>query len=359
LKILFIVPYPSEGASNRFRVEQYLPYLRQAGVRYLLRPFLNAAFYRILFKKGGYLKKLILFIFLSMRRLYDVVRCINYDIVFIHRQAYPLGSFFERLFKVFGKKMIYDFDDALFLPNTSDSNKFIGALKGCAKIRKLIQMSDYVIAGNNFLSGYALKFNKNTAVISTPIDSDRYIPAEKGMVKDEVIIGWMGSATTVKYLDILAGVFPQLFKKYPRARLIIVGGHWRRLTLPQIASRDWALRDEIADLQSFDIGIMPLCDDDWARGKCAFKAIEYMSVGIPVVASDVGMNKEVIRHGVNGFLANTDQEWISYLGSLISDGALRKKMGLAGRGIVEEEYSVKINAPKFMSIMREVYNSKG
>jgi len=357
MKILFIVPYPTLGPSNRFRVEQYLSYLRKEGHTCFLRPFYNEAIYSILHKKGHYLKKIFMLFFLTLRRIGDLFTANHCDIIFIHREAFPLGGIiFEYFFKVTGRKIIYDFDDSLFLPNTSDQNRFINVFKVTTKTKRIIQMSDGVIAGNSFLRNYALKYSSKVYILPTPIDTERYVPLTNRSYNKRIVIGWIGSSTTLKYLKVLKNVFSELSRSYPNVLFLIVGKDFKGYEYLNIEFKEWSLDSELTFLQSFDIGIMPLTDDYWSRGKCAFKAIQYMSVGIPVVASDVGMNKEVIQNGTNGFLVTSEEEWIDKLKLLIENANLRKEMGIAGRKIVEEKYSLKVNAPKLLEIIEKVYN---
>lgn len=359
MKILFIVPYPTLGPSNRFRIEQYFPYIKKRGLEYSLRPFYNFNAYDILYKKGYYFKKIFYFFLSAFKRIIDIFRAHYYDVIFIHREAFPLGGIiFEYFFKMSGKKNIYDFDDSIFLPNVSGPNKFINLLKIPSKIKKIIEMNDCVIVGNNYLRDYALNYNKNIIVLPTSIDTDKYSPLINKSQRKNVIIGWIGSNTTLKYLKILKDVFLEVSKRYRFISFIAVGNGFGDLENLNIEFREWSLESELISLQSFDIGIMPLTDDAWSRGKCAFKAIQYMSVGIPVIASDVGMNKEVIQNGINGFLVNTEREWIDKLGLLIEDPILRQKIGLAGRKTVEQKYSVKVNAPKFLEIIEQVYETR-
>lgn len=358
MKILFIVPYPTEGPSNRFRVEQYLPYLKENKIAYSVRPFFSSNLYKILYKKGDFFRKFFFFIFFSFRRVCDVVFSFNFDIVFIHREAFVFGYFIEWCFKLLGKKIIYDFDDALFLPNVSDTNRFIKIFKDTAKIKEIIKISDHVIAGNSFLMEYALNFNKNVSIIPTPIDTQVYRPLLPRKMNSDIVVGWIGSATTLKYLDIFPGILKDIFKKYKNIKFKVIGGYWNKIESSQIVCAEWHLDSEIADLQLFDIGIMPLTDDDWSRGKCAFKIIEYMAVGIPVVASAIGMNNEVIQDGVNGFLAHNEKEWVDKLSLLIENPLLRQKTGSTGRNTVEEKYSVSLNAAKLLAIINKVYYKK-
>lgn len=352
MKVLFFVPYPTEGPSNRFRVEQYLPYLKKEGIEYSLRPFINRRIYKILYKEGFFLRKLIFFLFFTIRRARDIIDARKYDVAFIHREAYPIGRLIECLLRIFSRKMVYDFDDALFIPNVSYSNRAIEILKDVAKVQKIITMSDYVIAGNNFLKNYALRLNKAVSVIPTSIDTDKYKPAASNNPNAHLTLGWIGSTTTVKYLDMLSEVFNALFLKYDHIRLLIVGGKWNKLKSAKIHCKEWDLESEIDSLRLFDIGIMPLLDDEWSKGKCAFKIIEYMSVGIPVVASAVGMNKEVIQDGDNGFLASNSEEWLKKISLLMDDAGLRIVIGKAGRKTAEEKYSLKVNAPRFIAALK-------
>lgn len=356
MNVLFIVPYPSEGPSNRFRVEQYLPSLKKEGIQYSVRPFCNKQLYAILYKRGFLLKKIFLFVLFTFRRLFDALGAGRYDVVFIHREAFPFGSFFERLFRIFGKKIIYDFDDAIFLPNVSVSNRLIRIFKSSPKprIQKIIALSDHIIAGNSYLRDFAFAVNRNVSVLPTPIDTDTYRPPMQKDRQGVLTIGWMGSSTTVKYLDMFSGILEELLSNHDTLTCLVVGGAWGRIQCPRFSCKEWRLETELQDLQSFDIGIMPLTNDDWSRGKCAFKIIEYMAVGIPVVASRVGMNSEVIQDGVNGFLADGDSEWLEKLSLLIRDRELRRKIGSAGRRTVEERYSVKVNFPKLLEILKKV-----
>ena len=337
-KILFIVPYPTQGPSNRFRVEQYLPYLKEVGIDFALKPFYNSSIYKILYKKGHYFKKAIFLIFFTLRRIRDIFTSRSYDVTFIHREAFPsLGYLFEIFFRFFSKKLVYDFDDAVFL-------------KKPAKTRKAIEVSDYVIAGNNFLKDYAAKHNGNVAVIPTCIDTDRYKPRSGAVKSDKLVIGWIGTSFTSIYLDLLRDVFREIARRYKNVEFRIIGASFLESGIPLI-SREWSLNTEIEELQGFDIGIMPLFDDDWAKGKCAFKIIQYMAVGIPTVASKVGMNIDVIEDGVNGFLVSDKKEWLDRLVFLIDNADMRQKLGRAGRMLAESKYSVKANAPVLLGLL--------
>lgn len=363
MKILFIEPYPTEGPSSRYRVEQYIPYLENMGIICFVRPFITSEFYKIIYKKGRYLKKIYFFIKCSMSRLLDVFTAMHCDIIFIHLEVFPFGPpglelIFKRLMK---KKIIYDLDDAIYLREKRQSNKFLKYLKWPAKFKKILKICEHVITCNEYLADYAKKYNKNVTVIHTPINTDKFIPraGDCNNLNQNITIGWIGSHTTAVYLEELRNVFYKLSMKY-KFNLKIVGAGKNDLKIPDITviNLDWNLKDEIEQFQSLDIGVYPLPENEWILGKTGFKTIQYMSVSIPCVASNLGANKDIIEDGVNGFLAKTEDEWSQKLASLIENAELRKKIGLAGRRTVEKNYSLKINAPRFLEVIQKVYNKK-
>lgn len=358
MRVLFLVPYPIEGASNRYRVEQYLPYLKREGVKYSLHPFWGSLAYKILYKNGYYFQKVFFFICATISRIFDILSIFRYDIVFIHREAYPIGgAFFEAIISMSGKPVIFDFDDAIFLPASSRPNNFIERFKNPGKVASIIRRSEYVISGNSFLADFALRYNRSVSVIPTPIDTDKYYP-DNGKPADKIIIGWIGSATTLDFLDPMRDIFRRLIKEYPNISFKIVGGKFSVNGLSGVTSKPWSLEEEIGDLKTFDIGIMPMPDNDWTRGKCGFKAILYMSMGIPCICSAVGVNKEIIIDGLNGFLAETQDEWFEKLSRLIKSPQLRRNLGAAGRARVEEKYSLRVNAPKYFEVFKKAYQEK-
>lgn len=356
MKILFWVPYPTEGPSNRYRVEQYLPYIKKEGIVCYLHPFWSSSAFRVLYKRGYYFRKVYFFILGTLLRILDLLQIFKYDLVFIHREAYPIGGvFFETILSILKKHFIFDFDDAIFLPASSRSNSFIGKFKNPNKVAKTIKLSSYVIVGNQYLADFALEYNPKVYVIPTPIDTDRYYPIKDNKESDDkIVIGWMGSITTINFLNMLEDAFIQLSKRFPDIIIKIVGGDFFIKGLGNVISKQWLFNEEIEDLKTFDMGIMPMPDNQWTKGKCGFKAILYMSMGIPTISSCVGVNKEIITDGVNGFLADTEREWVQKLTLLIEDRELRKRIGFSGRVTVEERYSVKVNAPKLLSKLHQI-----
>lgn len=355
MKVLFWVPYPHEGASNRFRVEQYFSYFKKESIEPVLHPFWSNTAFKVLYEKGNYFKKIFFFLSGTALRFLDIFQVSKYDVVFIHREAFPLGScFFESIISFFKKPIVFDFDDAIFLPFASPQNNFIEKFKKPEKVAKIIKLSNYVIAGNDYLAEFALRHNRNVSVIPTPVDLDKFYPIARN-AREKVVIGWIGSITTTDFLKEMKGVFAKLSRRFDNVEFKIIGGNFDNGEIPSVICIPWSLGQEVDQLRTFDIGIMPMPDNEWTRGKCGFKAILYMSMAIPSVCSPVGMNKEIITDGVDGFLAANEDQWVEKLTLLIENLGLRRKMGVEARKTVEEKYSVKVNAPKFIDILKKVY----
>lgn len=358
MKVLFLVPYPPEGASNRFRVNQYLKYLRERGVEVRVCSFYSRGLWTILYKRGNIIKKLLLGIFCTFRRLVEILLSYRFDAVFVHRELYPVGPvFFEKIQKLINKKIIFDFDDAIYLPNAAESNKWISSYKNYSGAEYLVRESSLVVAGNNYLAGWANAIGaKRVVEIPTVVDTDIFKPVDRKKKNgDRIVIGWIGSPTTTAFLEPCRDVFRSVVEKSGgRCVFRFVGGMPSWMDEPGFEFSPWGLENEVELIQGFDIGIMPMPDNKWTRGKCAFKAIEYLAVGIPAVVSPVGMNIEVVENGICGYLAGNDREWQECLLELVGNSELRQKMGAEGRQKVIENYSLERWAPEFVNTILEV-----
>jgi len=357
MRVLFITPYPKEGPSSRYRVEQFIPYLESMGCRCLIRPFISSESYKVVYKKGCMCRKLYALFAGTIKRFRDFFLALRSDLIFIHLEAYPFGApLFEWSLSIFRKKVVYDLDDAIHMKK---SGKLFQILKCPWKIKRIIGLSRVVIACNEYLARYAAKFNQNVSVIHTSVDTDIFTPGKTG-AEDELIIGWIGSHSTAKYLKQLNNPLKTLSKKY-KLVFKVIGAGQGYTGIPEVNVKNipWSLEDEIKQLQSFDIGVYPLPNDQWVLGKTGFKTIQYMSVGIPAVVSDVGANKSIIVNGVNGFRVDTDDQWVAAIGKLIEDPDLRRNVGTAGRKTVEERYSLKSAAPQVFDIIQKVHQAKG
>lgn len=254
-----------------------------------------------------------------------------------------------------GLKMVYDFDDAIWMNDTSAANKFFSWMKNPAKISKSISASDIVFAGNNYLREYAAQYNDNVVVVPTTIDTDEYRRLPQIKADSSIVIGWSGSITTIKHFEYAIPFLKKLKEKFgERIRIKVIGDNQYRNDELNVVGIGWKREDEVKELSDIDIGIMPLPDDPWARGKCGLKGLQYMALSIPTIMSPVGVNTEIIQDGVNGFLATSTEDWIEKIALLIEDATLRVKMGAAARKTVEERYSVHANKHLYLRLFRSL-----
>lgn len=355
MNILFLTPYPlKESPSQRFRFEQYFEILQNAGHSIRVQSFLTQYNWRQ-FSKPGQLTSVIFALLGGLaRRLLVLPTLYQYHVVFIHREVTPVGPpVLEWLIaKVFNKRIIYDFDDALWLTDKKYESFFLRTIKCRWKVRTICRMSHRVSCGNDFLCQYARQFNNNVIYNPTTIDTDfLHDPGRVPLRRSEkIIIGWTGSSSTLKYLKEIEGILTDVEISYPQVQFKIIADQEPLLQLQRLTFTKWNNETEIVDLGEFDIGIMPLPDDDWSKGKCAFKALQYMALEIPTVASAVGVNVSVINHGVNGFLVESIEDWKNCLGKLILHENLREELGRKGRQTVVDNYSVRSNASRFLAL---------
>jgi len=351
--ILFLVPYPMKHApSQRFRVELFLPELDKARITYKVQSFLDEHTWNVLYKGGGLISKA-WGVTKGFARRWKIILSglFGYDFVFIHREAAPIGPpVFEWIIsKVLRKKIIYDFDDAIWIPNTSKENKFASWVKAVWKIKYICKWSHKVVGGNNYLCEYAGSFNKQVVKIPTCVDAVNRHNRLKDQHTDRVIVGWTGSHSTMKFLDEIVPIVGELQKKYD-FEFVVISNKPPTFQLPSLRFIPWNEQTEVEDLLQLNIGVMPLEKDPWCEGKCGFKLIQYLSLGIPAVASPVGVNTLIIEEGENGFLCNTKEEWSTALSFLIEQEDKRLQMGKAGRSKIEKEYSISSQSVKFAAL---------
>lgn len=350
LRVLLLAPYPlGRAPCQRYRFEQYLEPLAREGIEIVARPLIDDRAYTLLHARGHVARKTAAVMRGLVRRLEDVARARDYDLAFVHREAFPLGpAFVERLLASLGVPYVFDFDDAIYLPNVSESNRFVGPLKAASKTRRIVERAALVIAGNEHLAAWARRSNERVRVIPTTIDTDGYRPRPRP-APPRVRVGWTGSPTTTHYLRTLGGVLASLQRSHG-IRLRVIGDP--RFSLPdaEVEALAWRRETEVEDLGELDIGVMPLTDDEWSRAKCGAKALQYMGLGIPTVMSPVGVNREIADGGA-ALLAASEDEWHAALVRLIEDPGLRDEVGRRGRARVVERYSVQANMPHYVSAL--------
>jgi glycosyltransferase involved in cell wall biosynthesis len=364
IRLLVLSPIPEEGAGCRFRIAQFIPYLESAGFEVTLSSLFTPEFFRLVYRPGQYLKKAVTFSALAVKRLDSLRDVSRFDLVFIYREVFPIGpAIVERLLtKADHPKVVFDFDDAIFLPRTrasvSDANRLIGMLKQPNKVSTIVRRSSHVIVGNEYLADYARRYNRAVTMIPTSVDTSRFVPAarrsENGSMRPNPIVGWIGSPTTSAYIHSLVPILQRVCREHPFTLRLSGTGEAIETGGVPTENVPWSLEREVELFNGCHVGVYPLADDEWSKGKCGFKAIEFMACGVPVVAAAVGVNREIIQEGVNGFLASTENEWVEKLGRLLTDPELRRRFGEAGRRTVEERYSLRVNAPRLAATLRQV-----
>ena len=353
MKILYLTLGTEIVASSRTRVYQFLPHFRKAGAEARVIPYdYTETFGNVLaplFAGKGLpataLRRALSLcsnLFNAAARIFQSVRVLllagSYDVVYVQKLALPI--FFQRLLKRANPRIAFDFDDAVF--STADSTRR-------DRFDAIMALAGLVTVENEYTAGYASKFCGEVFSLTGPIDCGRYRPRgqEKADV-EKIVIGWIGSGSTTPYLAEIAGVLSDLCAVHPEVRLEFIGASALPPLRADCVYKKWALETEAADIQNFDIGLMPLPDNEWTRGKGGYKILQYMAAGIPSVASPVGINSTMVRNGETGFLAVTPEEWRASLEKLIADAALRRAMGRNARREAEEKYSFEFYTPQLL-----------
>lgn len=349
LKILVLTRYTNLGASSRLRFYQFLYYLEAHGLQVDSAPLLDDDYLTRLYAGSepdwtGVAKA-------YLKRVSALWRSRKYDLVWLEYEAFPwLPAWLEKVLGLGGTPYIVDYDDAIFHRYDLHHNRLVRSILG-RKIDRIMAGSQLVIAGNQYLAERATGAGaKRVEILPTVVDAGRYQP-QYNTQPGVVTIGWIGSPSTQRYVDIALGAMSKLCEMGKPIRLVVVGGNLPLQACLPVENMLWSEAGEVGMIQSFDVGIMPLPDSPWERGKCGYKLIQYMACGKPVVASPVGVNQKVVEHGTNGFLAGNKEEWVGYLLRLIEDPSLRIEMGMKGRAKVEAEFSLELAAPRLLSLI--------
>ena len=356
MNVLVLAPYRFDTApGQRFRIEQWMPLLERAGVRFEFDAFMSQTLHEILYRPGRMLKKTA---FLLRDYAVRLARCLSpgrYDAIFLHREAALIGpAWIERVLRASGIPIIYEFDDAIYVPYISPSNKYLSYLKFPQKTATICRLSSHVVVGNEILRDYAARHNSHVSIVPTTIDTEKYRPSCRYDWNGSLpVLGWSGSYSSVQYLEIVRPALEKLARRRP-FRLEIIGATTFQMDEVPLNAQTWRAETEVEDLSRIQIGLMPLPDEDWAKGKCALKALQYMALGIPTVLSPVGVNRDVVRDGENGFHAGSTDEWVDKLERLLADAALRRRLGEAGRETVVRDYSAQVHAPRLLDILQSV-----
>lgn len=355
IRLLALVPcIYNTSPGQRYRLEQWEPSLRQSGIEVQFEAFESPELNATIYQSGQLSRKVRLLAGSFARRMRLLKSVHEYDVIYIFREAALLGpAFIEMRIHRLGVPVVFDFDDAIFVPYISPSNGVLSLLKCAGKTRILCKIAAHVIAGNRHLADYAAQFNKNVTIVPTTINTDEYTLEPRRVTSRRPVIGWTGSYSTLQHLVALKAALQRLAKTED-FRLRVVGPPRFQIEGVDVETIPWNSATEADDLRPIDIGIMPLPDNRWTRGKCACKALQYMGLGIPTICSPIGVNTEIIEDGVNGFLAGSEDQWVEKLTLLLHSPELRTKVGMAGRTTVEAGFSARVQAPKVYQILCSV-----
>ncbi|MBL7863238.1 MAG: glycosyltransferase [Cyclobacteriaceae bacterium] len=353
MKVIFLVRYTRMGASSRLRTYQFVDHYRRAGMQCTVSPFFGDRYLNQLYSKKAHNPWLVIVAF--VRRLVVLAGIFRYNRVFVEKEIFPFfPAWPEWILRITGKGYIVDYDDAVFHGYDKHPRSLVRYFLS-DKISKVMKYASVVVAGNDYIAAKARESGSSSVVvIPTVVDMERYV---SGLKKPDrpFTIGWIGSPITFKYLPRLVPVFEALAVKH-RIKLAFIGSG-RGLGLPNMEEEiiPWSEETEVSGIQKFDVGIMPLEDDYWERGKCGYKLIQYMGCGIPVIGSPVGVNEQIIKDGINGFKAGSLSEWEQRLEYLISNRHKAEEMGERGREIVTKDYSLQAFLKQWIGLLEKSF----
>lgn len=358
LRVLFLPLYPETMPSSRLRVYQYLPYLRRWGIEGTVCPALPEPWFSKFYFSSSKWVHFLQYTLEALQNLRRIGQARKYDLIFIQKGILCTNlRGFDRLVGKALPRVVFDLDDSIYGRNLIEfSWPILKRLQDPKQTEKISALSTTVIVGNAYLKERALQYNKNVYLIPTPVDTNRFAPRQTRLKRagEEVVIGWMGIAGTLGWVRSLEGVFRELSRRYPIRIKLITRVEGEAFDLPETRFNlvPWSYETELQEMEEIDIGVAPLPDTEWSKGKCSLKLLQYMSLGLPSVSSRVGMNCEVIEEGIDGFLATDPDEWIQKLSQLIEDPSLRERMGRKAREKVVRSYSLDHTAPLLAKVLK-------
>ncbi|UCH47838.1 MAG: glycosyltransferase family 4 protein [Betaproteobacteria bacterium] len=350
MRVLLLTKYGRLGASSRLRTYQYVPHLEERGIQVLAAPLLRDEYVDRLYRGSVSIIQVLRY---YLSRLSLLRRANKFDVLWVEKELFPWLPFpIERALYPRRIPIVVDYDDAIFHRYDHHRSFWIRALLG-KKIDSVMRRANLVVAGNQYLKDRAQRARAmRVETLPTVVSVAKYVPVAV-RPKGHVTIGWIGSPLTCKYLLLISRAINEIVATR-NVRVVAVGADAEYLRELPIETRRWSEQTEVSEIQDFDIGIMPLPDEPFERGKCGYKLIQYMACGKPVVASPVGENTVIVRDGVDGFLPRSVAAWTADLIKLCDEPLLRERFGAAGRARVEEEYSLEVMTPRLESLLRSV-----
>ena len=352
MRILALTRYERLGSSSRVRFYQYFPYLEEQGIAIVSAPFFSDEYVKSLYAgqsiSNGYILRA------YFKRLITLAKSASFDLLWVEKELIPwMPAWFEHLLHLFKIPYVVDFDDAVYHRYDLHSSHLVRVLLG-QKIDRVMRNAVFVIAGNEYLAGRARQARATRVeYLPSVVDVARYVQ-KQDISPSPLKIGWIGSPVTASYLDIVREAINALAHEVP-VQLVLIGSG-KSNPFPNLPTEllSWNEEVELAIGLRFDLGIMPLVDGPFERGKCGYKLVQYMAGGLPVIASPVGVNSQMVLPGENGYLASSAQEWLGALRQLAGKPELRRKMGQAGRQRAEQMYNLRVTAPRLFELLSSV-----
>jgi glycosyltransferase involved in cell wall biosynthesis len=353
MRILFLTQYPEQAPSPRYRVYQLVSWLEANGIECDVRPLIGEADYLKSRQKGKTIWKSWLLAKGYLGRMKLARRAADYDLVYILKGAFMYGPpRIERRIRKTGTPMVFDFDDAIYIHKPSTDHRFADRFKSLDRIPETVRMVDRVVVPNDYLGDYSRQLNENVTVVAEAEDTDRFTVRPPHQPTNNIVIGWIGSPSTAKYLKLITPALQEICRRHPGVTIRTVGGHYEAEGV-RVENRPWTFDKEVENFHALDIGIMPLPLEEWSKGKSGCKLRQYMASGVPGVATRIGYNCELVEEGKTGFLVESQEEWIEALESLIVDHELRNRIAQAARQDVVKRFSIPVIGPKLLAALQQ------
>ena len=353
MRVLFLVQYPRQAPSPRYRVYQLVPWLEEAGVECDVEPLIRESDYAAARSAGMYLDKSRMLAGGFARRVSALLRARKYDLVYVLKGAFPYGPpIIEQLLRTGNVPVIFDFDDAIHIHKKSVSHRFLDYLKSTRRVGRVAALASRVVVPNEFLADFAREFNSVVTVVPEAENTERLVPRTPHEDGSKTVIGWVGSSSTAKYLTLIEEALRTVCDRFPNVVLRVIGGKFESEGV-RAELVDWNFDQEVQQFHDLDIGIMPLPLEEWSKGKSGCKLRQYMAAGVPGVGTAIGYNLELVEHGRTGFLATTQDEWVDCLSNLIERPELRNTIAAAARRDVEQRFAINVIGPKLEAAIRE------
>ena len=358
MRVLFLTQYPKQAPSPRYRVYQLVSWLEQNGVECDVRPLVGEADYFKSRKKGNAVWKAWLLAKAYLKRMKLAKRANEYDLVYVLKGAFMYGPpRIERRIRKSGVPMIFDFDDAIYIHKTSTHNELADRFKSTDRIPETVKMVDRVVVPNDYLADYSRQLNDNVTVVAEAEDTERFTMRSLHQPTSNIVIGWIGSPSTAKYLKLITPALQEICRRHSGVTIRTVGGHYEADGV-RVENLPWTFEREVQNFHELDIGIMPLPLEEWSKGKSGCKLRQYMASGVPGVGTRIGYNCELVEEGKTGFLVESQEEWIEALDQLIRDHELRNRIAVAARESVVARFSIPVIGPKLKSALQLTASEK-